>query len=131
MRNAVDHGIECPQDRGQKSKTGFIELSFTKQQDALVICINDDGCGFDFQKIKTKAIQLGLITPEDQATDDSLCRIALTTDLSTCDEVTDISGRGVGMKAVFDAVDKAGGTFEVQSHQGEGSQITLRLDLSA
>ena len=131
LRNAVDHGIECPQDRGQKSKTGFIELSFAKKQDALVICIKDDGCGFDFQKIRTKAIQLGLITPEDQATDDSLCRIALTTDLSTCDEVTDISGRGVGMKAVFDAVDKAGGTFEIQSHQGEGSQITLRLNLSA
>lgn len=134
IRNSVGHGIESPEVRKNKGKQqeGTVVLSATSESDTVVICIKDDGAGIDPQEIKRKAIEKGIITSQDgsQMTDRDLIKLIFEPGFSTAQEVTAISGRGVGMDVVKKALDSIGGTIQVQSMIGEGTIFTLSLPSS-
>jgi two-component system chemotaxis sensor kinase CheA len=134
IRNSVGHGVERPEVRQQKGKPeeGVVTLSASSESDTVFIKIKDDGAGIDPQRIKQKAIEKGLITPQDanQMSDRDLTMLIFEPGFSTMDSVTAISGRGVGMDVVKKALDSIGGTVQVDSMIGEGSIFTLSLPSS-
>ena len=131
LRNSIDHGIEAPSDRGVagKSETGTIVLSAMPQDDNVVIEIRDDGKGIDAEKIKMLAYQKGIIQEHqlDTLTEEESLQLIFAAGFSTSEQVSDLSGRGVGMDAVRTMVAQAGGTIEMQSKVGEGTQFKLIL----
>ncbi|MDH3347930.1 MAG: chemotaxis protein CheW [Desulfobulbaceae bacterium] len=134
VRNSVDHGIEKPNDRIKigKSPRGFIILKAYHEAGQVVIEINDDGKGIDGHKIAAAAINKGLITPE-QAKMMSIkekINLILLPGFSTAEVVTDVSGRGVGMDVVKTNLDKLGGSIEIESEVGKGSNIRIKLPLT-
>lgn len=134
IRNSVGHGIEKPEVRKQKDKPeeGTVTLSASSESDTVFIKIKDDGAGIDPQRIKQKAIEKGLITAQDasQMSDRDLTMLIFEPGFSTMDQVTAISGRGVGMDVVKKALDSIGGTVKVDTMIGEGSIFTLSLPSS-
>ena len=134
LRNAVDHGIEPPAEREQagKSPTGHIELRASRERDHVIITVEDDGAGLDVQGIKQKAIEKGVRSPEElEAMDDSsIYDLIFHPGFSTADEVTDTSGRGVGMDVVHDTVTQLDGSVSVESDVGEGTTVSLRLPVT-
>jgi two-component system chemotaxis sensor kinase CheA len=134
IRNSVGHGIEKPEERKSKGKQeeGSIMLSAISESDRVVISIKDDGAGIDPQIIKRKAIEKGIISAQDgsQMTDRDLIKLIFEPGFSTAQEVTAISGRGVGMDVVKRALDSIGGTIQVESMVGEGTIFTLSLPSS-
>lgn len=134
IRNAVGHGIEKPDDRKAKGKPveGVITLSATSESDLVVIRIKDDGNGIDPKKIRSKAIEKGVISEKDALlmNDRDLTMLIFEPGFSTMDEVTAISGRGVGMDVVKKALESIGGTIQVDSMIGEGTIFTLSLPSS-
>jgi two-component system, chemotaxis family, sensor kinase CheA len=134
IRNAVGHGIEKPEERKSsgKQEEGTVVLSANSESDMVVICIKDDGAGIDPQNIKRKAIEKGIISAQDasQMTDRDLIKLIFEPGFSTAQEITAISGRGVGMDVVKKALDSIGGTVQVQSMVGEGTIFTLTLPSS-
>ncbi|MEW5723351.1 MAG: chemotaxis protein CheA [Thermodesulfobacteriota bacterium] len=132
VRNSVDHGIEYPEDRKKKGKPaeGRIHLRSFHQGGNVVIEIEDDGQGLERTKILAKAVQQGLVGPEDELTDPQVYGLIFQPGFSTAEKVTDVSGRGVGMDVVRKAIDKLRGKIEVTSRPGQGSTITIRLPLT-
>lgn len=134
IRNAVGHGIEKPDQRMQvdKDPEGTILLSARSESDTVFITISDDGGGIDPVKVKRKAIEKGLISPQnaEQMSDRDVIMLIFEPGFSTMDQVTSISGRGVGMDVVKKALDSIGGTIQVESVLGKGSTITLGLPSS-
>lgn len=134
IRNAIGHGIEPIEVRKQKGKPkeGTITLSASSESDTVIIKIKDDGAGIDPRRIKEKAIQKNIISAQEaaQMSDRDLIMLIFEPGFSTMDQVTAISGRGVGMDVVKKALDSIGGTIQVDSMQGEGSIITLTLPSS-
>jgi two-component system, chemotaxis family, sensor kinase CheA len=134
IRNAIGHGIEAIEVRKQKGKPkeGTITLSASSESDTVIIKIKDDGAGIDPRRIKEKAIQKNIISAQEaaQMSDRDLIMLIFEPGFSTMDQVTAISGRGVGMDVVKKALDSIGGTIQVDSMQGEGSIITLTLPSS-
>jgi two-component system chemotaxis sensor kinase CheA len=134
IRNSVGHGIEEPETRKKagKPKEGTIWLAAHNDTDAVIITIRDDGKGLDHEKIKNKAISKGLITEEDAArlTEDELNLLIFEPGFSTADQITSISGRGVGMDVVKRTLESIGGTIKVVSKVGEGTTIELTLPSS-
>jgi two-component system, chemotaxis family, sensor kinase CheA len=134
IRNSVGHGIEKPEVRKQKGKPeeGTVTLSASSESDTVFIKIKDDGAGIDPQRIKQKAIEKGVITAQDanQMSVRDLTMLIFEPGFSTMDEVTAISGRGVGMDVVKKALDSIGGTVQVDTMIGEGSIFTLSLPSS-
>lgn len=134
IRNSVGHGVEKPETRNQKGKPaeGTVTLSASSESDTVFIKIKDDGAGIDPQRIKQKAIEKGLITAQDasQMSDRDLIMLIFEPGFSTMDQVTAISGRGVGMDVVKKALDSIGGTVNVDTTMGEGSVFTLSLPSS-
>lgn len=134
IRNAIGHGIEAAEVRKQKGKPkeGTITLSASSESDTVIIKIKDDGAGINPQRIKEKAIQKNIISAQEaaQMSDRDLIMLIFEPGFSTMDQVTAISGRGVGMDVVKKALDSIGGTIQVDSMQGEGSIITLILPSS-
>ncbi|WP_276371581.1 chemotaxis protein CheA [Chryseolinea sp. H1M3-3] len=134
IRNAIGHGIERPEQRKQNGKPeeGTVTLSASSESDTVIIKIKDDGVGIDPQRIKNKAIERGLISLQDAAlmTNRDLTMLIFEPGFSTIDEVTAISGRGVGMDVVKKAIDSVGGTVAVDSMIGEGTIFTLTLPSS-
>ncbi len=134
IRNSVGHGIERPETRKQngKQEEGTVTLSASSESDTVIIKIKDDGAGIDSQRIKLKAIQKGLITVQDanQMSERDLTMLIFEPGFSTMDEVTAISGRGVGMDVVKKALDSIGGTVQVDTMLGEGTIFTLSLPSS-
>jgi two-component system chemotaxis sensor kinase CheA len=134
IRNCVAHGIELPEDRVKsgKPKDGLITLSASNETDAVLIEISDDGKGLNYEKIKSKAIAQNLISPEDakDLTKEDLSMLIFQPGFSTADEVTAISGRGVGMDVVKKTLDSIGGTIRVISMEGSGTVIQLTLPSS-
>jgi len=134
IRNAVGHGIEKPDVRTSKGKPeqGTVVLSASSESDTVVICIKDDGSGIDPQTIKRAAIEKGVISSQDaaQMSDRDLIKLIFEPGFSTAQEITAISGRGVGMDVVKKALDSIGGTIQVQSMVGEGTFFTLSLPAS-
>lgn len=134
IRNCVGHGIEEPEERIKlgKPKEGEITLSARNETDAVLIEISDDGKGLNYEKIKSKAILKNLITPEDaeKLSKDDLSMLIFEPGFSTMDQVTAISGRGVGMDVVKKTLDSIGGTIRLASVDGKGTVVQLTLPSS-
>ncbi len=132
IRNAVDHGVEPPDQReaAGKQRTGQIKLSAAHKGGSIVIEIVDDGRGLNKEKILKKAIANGIVREGEQLTDKQIFDLIFAAGLSTAEKVTDISGRGVGMDVVKQNIEKLRGRVEIQSTPGKGSIFTIRLPLT-
>jgi two-component system chemotaxis sensor kinase CheA len=132
IRNAVDHGMEMPEDRikAGKPERGTIKLKAFHRGGNIVIEISDDGRGLSREKIRQKAIKNGLISPTDALTDQEVNRLILLPGFSTADKITDISGRGVGMDVVKQAVEKLRGKMDIQSTEGKGTTFVTGFPLT-
>ena len=131
VRNSCDHGIETPADRLAKGKpeTGTISLIASHQGGSIVIEVRDDGRGLNRQKLLTKARERGLHAP-DSLTDAEVWNLIFEPGFSTADQVTDVSGRGVGMDVVKKNITSLGGTVEIDSADGYGMSVRVRLPLT-
>jgi chemotaxis protein histidine kinase CheA/ActR/RegA family two-component response regulator len=132
LRNAVDHGIELPEDRAAAGKpiAGTINLNFSRQGSGIVVTIRDDGKGLDYERIRAKAIDRELIRADQQLTHPELARLVLLPGFSTREQVSEISGRGVGMDVVATRLANIKGTVELSSEPGHGCEIVLRFQAS-
>ena len=132
LRNAVDHGIELPGERAAAGKPaeGRIDLNFARQGSGIVVTIRDDGKGLDYDAIRNKAIDRQLIDADQQLTNAELARLILLPGFSTRDQVSEISGRGVGMDVVATRLANIKGTVELSSEPGQGCEIILRFQAS-
>lgn len=132
LRNGVDHGVELPEERlkAGKGPRGRLELSFRNDGNALVVDIRDDGNGIDPQRLRTKAIEKGIIKETDNLNERQLLNLVFHAGFSTKTVTTEVSGRGVGMDVVKTNIEKAGGQVEIQSVVGKGSYFCLKIPLS-
>lgn len=134
IRNAVDHGLETPDERKRagKPERGMVALRAAVEQGLMVLEIADDGRGLDAEKIKAKVVERGLLRPQDVAnlSESQALMLVCLPGFSTAEQVTDISGRGVGMDAVRGMVESCNGTLEIQSTIGQGTIFRLRLPLN-
>ncbi|PAY01386.1 chemotaxis protein CheA [Pseudoalteromonas sp. HM-SA03] len=132
VRNSLDHGLETPEDRikAGKDPVGTVTLNAFHQGGNIVIEIMDDGRGLNTEKIKSKAIANGLIQATDELTIEEINELIFRPGFSTADEVSDISGRGVGMDVVRRNIQALNGSVEVTSAKGVGSTFTIRLPLT-
>jgi two-component system chemotaxis sensor kinase CheA len=132
VRNSVDHGVEKPAARREAGKPdeGWIHLKAFHQGGNVVIQIIDDGQGLNRDRIFGKAVERGLVSPEEHLTDQAVYQLIFQPGFSTADQVTDVSGRGVGMDVVKRAIDKLRGKVEIESEPGRGSTISIRLPLT-
>ncbi len=131
VRNSLDHGVEMPDDRVAKGKspTGTITLKAYHQSGNIVIEVGDDGAGLNRQKILAKAREKG-IPVHDQMTDGEVWLLIFEPGFSTADQVTEVSGRGVGMDVVKRNITGMGGRVEIESMTGIGTRMTVRLPLT-
>ncbi|WP_425402601.1 Hpt domain-containing protein [Halofilum ochraceum] len=132
LRNAVSHGIESPEKRraNGKPEQGTIRLDLHRGGTDIVIDISDDGGGIDPAAIRRKGIEKGLIDADDERDDNEVIKLILETGFSTADEVTQISGRGVGMDVVDAEIRRLGGTLGIQTELGSGTRFTVRLPVT-
>ena len=132
VRNSVDHGIELPAQRVAKGKpeTGVVELNAYHKGGNIVIEISDDGAGLDKDRIKSKALERGLIGADDELTDEQIYDLIFQPGFSTADKVSDVSGRGVGMDVVRKNIRALSGVVEVRSVPDQGSVFTIKLPLT-
>jgi two-component system chemotaxis sensor kinase CheA len=132
VRNSLDHGLETPEERvaAGKDPVGIVTLNAFHQGGNIVIEIMDDGQGLDTHRIKEKAISNGLVEPTDELSTDEINELIFMPGFSTTDEVSDISGRGVGMDVVRRNIQALNGSVEVSSAPGIGSTFTIRLPLT-
>lgn len=132
VRNSVDHGLETSEDRiaAGKSGKGLISLRASHRGGNIVIEIADDGRGLNAQKIMDKAAKKGFISNSDELSDQDIFRMIFLPGLSTAEKVTDVSGRGVGMDVVKQAVEKLRGKIDIESRPGKGTTITTSFPLT-
>ena len=134
VRNSIDHGIESPQARTTAGKppVGRVVLKAAHQAGKVHISISDDGKGIDPVRIRKKAVEQGLITAAEDRdmSDRDALRLIFMPGFSTAQQVTDVSGRGVGMDVVRTNIEKAGGTVEIDNHPGAGMSVNIRLPLT-
>jgi two-component system, chemotaxis family, sensor kinase CheA len=134
VRNALDHGIETPAERAAAGKParGTLRLSARQENDNVIIEVADDGRGIDPELVREKALRVGLVTPDQSAqmAPEELVNLVFAPGFSTRDQVSDLSGRGVGMDVVRNAVRKAGGDVWLASRLGQGSCVTVQLPLT-
>jgi two-component system chemotaxis sensor kinase CheA len=134
VRNAVDHGIDTPDKRAAAGKPprGRIAINAYSEAGSVVIEVSDDGNGLNRSKILAKAVEQGLIDPEEGAklSESDLSRFVFMPGFSTAEKITDISGRGVGMDVVMRNVDSLRGTVSIKSTEGQGATVALRLPLT-
>ncbi|MFC7043338.1 ATP-binding protein [Halonotius sp. GCM10025705] len=134
LRNAVDHGVEPPEEREKKGKdpTGNVSLTATRDRDHVNIEVADDGAGLDPEMLKEKAIEKGVKTESEleRMEESEIYDLVFHPGFSTAEEVTDVSGRGVGMDVVHNTVKQLDGTVNVESELGEGTTVTLRLPVT-
>jgi two-component system chemotaxis sensor kinase CheA len=132
VRNAVDHGIEPPMERERigKPRKGLIELEARHEGGEVLIIVKDDGKGLDKESILKKARERGLIQPGAVLPDEEIFQLIFLPGFSTATEVTEISGRGVGMDVVKSRVEELRGWVEVKSVQGRGTTVILHLPLT-
>ena len=134
VRNAIDHGIEPPEERVKagKPEVGTVKLIAYQEGDRIIIAIEDDGRGINVEKVKQKAVEKGLITPEQakNMSDKEAFELLFMPGFSTADQVSDVSGRGVGMDVVASTIHALRGTIEVESEPGEGTKFIMKLPLT-
>ncbi|MEZ5444270.1 MAG: chemotaxis protein CheA [Gammaproteobacteria bacterium] len=132
VRNALDHGIEMPEVRraSGKPEVGTIHLVACHEGGNVVIEISDDGAGLNPERVFRKALERGLVTAEDVLSDDQIAELIFLPGFSTAEQVSDLSGRGVGMDVVRRNIKELGGSIEVRSSLGKGSRFVIRLPLT-
>ncbi len=132
LRNSIDHGIETPDIRKSKGKSGrgTITLSAEHSGGDVMILIEDDGKGMSKEAIRAKAIEKGLISADAELTPSELFNLIFEPGFSTAKSVTNVSGRGVGMDVVKRAIDSLRGSIDIDSQEGKGTVITIRLPLT-
>jgi two-component system chemotaxis sensor kinase CheA len=134
VRNAVGHGIESPAERTRNGKPakGTIRLDAFHQANQVILQISDDGGGIDTQKVKARAVERGLLTPEAAArlNENDVLELIFRPGFSTADEVTEIAGRGVGLDVVQSVLHRLKGSVEVETQLGKGTRFQLRMPLT-
>ncbi len=132
IRNSIDHGIENPDMREQKGKSrmGKVHLAAAHSAGNVLIIISDDGAGLNKEAIREKAVARGLISAEQVLTDSEIYNLTFLPGFSTAKQVTNVSGRGVGMDAVKLAIEALRGSVQIESTEGKGTRITLKLPLT-
>jgi chemosensory pili system protein ChpA (sensor histidine kinase/response regulator) len=129
LRNAVIHGIESPSEReaAGKSATGNILIDVRREGPQVIVDISDDGRGMDAKSIQRKAVELGLVAEDTEMADEDILQFVLRSGFSTADQLTQASGRGVGMDVVASEVAQIGGTLRITTREGEGTTFSVRL----
>ncbi|MBN2651908.1 MAG: chemotaxis protein CheA [Spirochaetales bacterium] len=132
VRNSVDHGIEQPDVRRSAGKPdeGTVVLKASNEGSMIIIEIVDDGAGINKERVKRKAIEKGLIKPDVSISDNDVYNLLFLPGFSTADNVTDVSGRGVGMDVVKTQIEKLKGSITVTSTEGQGTKFSIRLPLT-
>lgn len=132
VRNSLDHGIEMPADRiaAGKPETGVLHLSAYHEGGNIVIKVSDDGAGLNRSKILQKAIERGIVAAGEVLSDDQINNLIFQPGFSTADQVSDLSGRGVGMDVVRRNILDLGGRIDLHSTLGQGSTLKIRLPLT-
>jgi two-component system chemotaxis sensor kinase CheA len=132
IRNAADHGIESPAARlaANKPEEGLIHMRAFHRSGKIVIEITDDGAGIDTVRVRAKAVERGLIEEEAELSDDQIRMLIFAPGFSTREEVSDLSGRGVGMDVVKRNVQQLSGTVGLASELGSGSTVSIELPLT-
>ncbi|MGI9450870.1 MAG: chemotaxis protein CheA [Geminicoccaceae bacterium] len=132
IRNSMDHGLETPAEREQAGKPceGTIQLSAEHRNGKIVISISDDGRGINREKVLKKAVEKGLVSSDARPTDDEIDNMILLPGFSTADQVSNVSGRGVGMDVVVRKIQNMGGRIGISSVPGKSSRFSLTLPLT-
>jgi two-component system chemotaxis sensor kinase CheA len=132
VRNALDHGMEMPEQRlaAGKSETGTLELNAFHEGGSIIVEVKDDGAGLNKARILAKARERGLIQEDEILTDEQIYNLIFVAGFSTADKVSDVSGRGVGMDVVRRNINDLGGHVQIFSTEGLGSTIRIRLPLT-
>lgn len=134
LRNSLDHGLETPEDRlkAGKPEQGSLVISAAHQENHIVIQIQDDGRGIDPDRIRAKAVEKGMMTEAaaERLTDKEAVQLVFASGFSTAQEVSEVSGRGVGMDIVRSNIQKVGGMIDIDSVAGKGTTVSLRLPLT-
>jgi two-component system chemotaxis sensor kinase CheA len=132
IRNAVDHGIEGPQDRiaAGKPEEGVLRVAAEQRSGRIVITVADDGRGIDRARVRAKAIERGIVAPDANLSEEEIDNLIFAPGFSTAEKVSNISGRGVGMDVVRRNVQALGGRIGVSSRFGNGTSFTLSLPLT-
>lgn len=134
IRNSLDHGIESPEVRkaAGKPEEGHVELRAYHSGNHVFIEIEDDGAGINKEKVLSKAIEKGVVTPENASklTDNQINELILASGFSTAEVLSDISGRGVGLDVVKSTIESLGGNITIESEEGEGSLFSVQLPLT-
>ncbi|SDB99289.1 hybrid sensor histidine kinase/response regulator [Acinetobacter boissieri] len=129
LRNSIDHGIESTRERLQKEKpkVGKVSITLTRQGTDILLDIKDDGRGIDVNQIRRKAEGLGLITEYEKMADEDILQFIFSSGFSTAEQLTQLSGRGVGLDVVKNDIRTLGGHISVTSVKGQGAQFTIRI----
>ena len=132
IRNAVDHGLESPERRlaAGKQAEGTVRLSAAHRSGRVVITISDDGAGIDRPRVLSKAIEKGLVPPNAQLSDSEIDNLLFLPGFSTASEVSNISGRGVGMDVVKRSIQALSGRISISSVPGQGTTFSMSLPLT-
>lgn len=134
VRNSVDHGIESPEERERagKPRTGTITLSAEQEGDHILLLITDDGAGMSAEVLRRKAVEKGMYDQDgaDRLTDQECYNLIFAAGFSTKDQISDVSGRGVGMDVVKTKISQLNGQLSVLSKLGEGSSIVIKVPLT-
>ncbi|GGP22078.1 Hpt domain-containing protein [Silvimonas iriomotensis] len=132
LRNAIDHGLETPDERESagKSEFGEVQVEVRQEGNELVVMLKDDGKGLNMERIRAKALERGLIDPTQEVADRDLMQVIFEPGFSTASAVTQISGRGIGMDVVKNEIGNLGGRIDVDSVLGQGTSFTIHLPLT-
>jgi chemosensory pili system protein ChpA (sensor histidine kinase/response regulator) len=132
LRNAVAHGLESTEDRIRlgKVETGHIRLKISLENDEITLVITDDGSGINLAKVKQKALEKGMFTPEQEVTDQALMTVIFEPGFSTADTLSQIAGRGVGLDAVRSDIAALGGRIDVSNTSGSGAMFNIYLPVT-
>lgn len=132
VRNSIDHGLETPDERraAGKPEAGHVRLSARQSGGEVIITVKDDGRGINRERVRAKAESSGLIQPGAALSDQELLQLIFQPGFSTAQQITNLSGRGVGMDVVKKTVEALRGAIEVSSTPGNGSEIALRIPLT-
>ena len=132
LRNALGHGLESPQERlaAGKPESGRIAINLRQESNEIALVVSDDGAGLDLDKLHKKAIEKGVLTRDQQASDAELMQLIFVSGLSTAEKVTQLSGRGVGMDVVRNEIASIGGRVDIATTRGGGTTFTVYLPLT-
>src|SRR5262245_38681060 len=127
LRNAVDHGLETPAGRRAAGKParGKIKIEGILEGTRAVVAITDDGCGIDSEAVRTRAVDARIVEPSEELSEEETLRLILRPGFSTASQISEVSGRGVGLDAVERTIRELGGEVRISSEKGKGTRFEL------